>query len=86
MKILSSRLFNYYSLDDDIIMFQKKNKIKELENDVVTLASNTVNTWQKNRNHTEIVRDTKQGKIAESMFIDFISFFQSNSRKKIFVL
>ena len=77
MNIVSSEKFNYWFINENVIMFQRKNRLNFLNGDVLKIASNTVNTWQKERKHKEVVRDTVQGKIAEDMFEDLILLLQS---------
>lgn len=80
MEIFTSDKYKYWFVDDNIIMFQKKSEIKEINNDVLTIASNTVNTWQEDRQDKELINNTVQGKLAEDMFTDLISFMQTEGK------
>ncbi|QAA30354.1 hypothetical protein [Clostridium manihotivorum] len=73
-----SRKYNYSQIDSNVIMFVAKDQISRYTNDnLERIASNTANTWQRDRNEDELLDNTIQGKIAEDMFGDFIEFYQT---------
>jgi hypothetical protein len=76
LEVKKSNKYKYVSIDNNSIMFQKKDAINTASVDVSTITSNTNNTWQKNRQNEELIKNTLQGKLAEDMFIDFIAFTQ----------
>lgn len=71
MEIKSSEKYNYYHIDENIIMFVKKNDSNRCDsNEVRRITDHTHNTWQKDRRKEELIQNTTQGKLAEDMLDD----------------
>lgn len=81
MQLYDSGNYKYACLDMGLVVFTRKSELVQSKGEVVRIASNTSNTWQQDRSQEEKLSNTAQGKQAEEMFSDFVSFFQT--RKSI---
>lgn len=83
MVIYNSGKFNYwYTENQSALIFQKKSEVQRISSDIQKIATNTVNTFEKERELGDLLNNTVQGKIAEDMFIDFIDFHQEGHEIK----
>lgn len=78
--------FKYARLKDSIIIFRKKDSVNSNSKTVSVLANNTCNTWQKDRDYNEKVKNTSQGKLAEDMFAEFVNtLYQGESKQFMYI-
>lgn len=68
--------FKYRQLEDSVIIFRKKDSSNNNLKNVCVLVNNTCNTWQKDRDYKEKVKNTFQGKLAEQIFAEFVNIIQ----------
>ncbi len=77
---------NFYYIDGlsppNLLMFAKRQQLNGIEQNLNTLVEYTANTWQQNRQSAEVSKNTLQGKIVESFFVDFINLYNHNNHKQ----
>lgn len=76
--------FKLDDIDGNIVIFisneEQKNWSSDNSQEIQIISNNTENTWQPNRPKAELLKNTKQGKIAEAMFLSLVEFYkESNS-------
>jgi hypothetical protein len=80
--IIKTDRFKLYQLGESIIIFGYKDDLRNIELNLNKITNHTVNTWEANRNQSELYKNTLQGKIVEEFFIDLINYKNKINNKR----
>lgn len=67
--------YKYNKVANIRTVYTEKSALDEIKQlpEVIQITNHTVNTWQPDRSYDEILTDTAQGKLVESMFMAVVS-------------